>query len=322
MLECPTTVANLWDHSTREMQPMCTLQSCHAHPTTLIDKHTNMGKYQFRDKDTSKDDKSSPEAAYPWHCPWWEANPRRAPPSWCPWAIRSPSLRRKRNKPKPQLPSETKLPWALFLFFLRITTPCSTNTTSSHKFPSSCSLPVNPNTKIYNAEGKTLPQRSSLRGEIIVCSLWEAQTKMRHSMQKRPYYRFTEMNVDFIDLDVNVSQINVSIGWMLLVLGSSVVVLGAEIKSCWYLDQPPQQKVGKVVHMYWQGSSIYQYVFLCCSWALNSARQRFHERGPQTYITKHVHPARANSTYVCMNIVFQIASTSGNEYCHQNSRKY
>jgi hypothetical protein len=51
-------------------------------------------------------------------------------------------------------------------------------------------LLIDPNTEIYDAEGKTLPQRSSFCGEITICSLREARTKLHYSIQKRSYCRF------------------------------------------------------------------------------------------------------------------------------------
>jgi hypothetical protein len=71
---------------------------------------------------------------------------------------------------------------------------------------------------------------SAARSSFVVSE--KPKPKCVTPCKSAPIVDFSEMNVDFIDLDVNLSQINVSIGWMLLVLESFVAVLGAEIKSC------------------------------------------------------------------------------------------
>ena len=71
---------------------------------------------------------------------------------------------------------------------------------------------------------------STARSPFVVSE--KPEPKCITPCKSAPIVDFSEMNVDFIDLDINFSQINVSIGWMLLVLESSVAALGAEIKSC------------------------------------------------------------------------------------------
>jgi hypothetical protein len=161
-----------------------------GNPATLIDKHTNMGEYQFRCKDTSKGD------SLLWRRPALDAvhDEKRIPGGHCLYSALEPSGCHRCDENETNLNHSCRAKQGFLELFssssfgsplhAQQTQPRHTN--SQALVP----LPIDPNIEIYDAEGKTLPRGSSLSCEIIVCSLREAQTKMRHSMQKRSYYRF------------------------------------------------------------------------------------------------------------------------------------